>query len=198
MGAAALSSCSRSNYAFNPAGPSYLGTTRAHATVAKSEPVLTASAETTESAALEPSARVTPASTRSHVAPSAHRVAARPSVAAAPVAVEAAAPAAHATLTKVERKEMKQALRQAVKQQKKAVSPNNTAAGGKSQIVAAILCFFLGGLGIHDFYLGYIGKGILQIFLSLILIGFILVIIDFVRILTGSLKPKGGEYEKTL
>jgi len=86
------------------------------------------------------------------------------------------------------------------------------AASGKSQIVAALLAFFLGGFGVHRFYLGYTGKGILQIALVLvgaalstifigipILLGVsIWILIDFIRILTGNLKPKNGEYTSTL
>lgn len=197
IGCATLSSCSRANYAFNPAGPSYLGATHARPAVVANtpEPALTASAETAEPAALESSAHVAAAAlvrSRAALAAPAPRLAARPSAAAA---AQMVAPTA---LTKAEREELKQALRHTLQQQKKAASPNSTTAEGKSQIVAALLCFFLGGLGIHDFYLGYVGKGILQIFLSLIVIGFILVIIDFVRILTGSLKPKGGDYEKKI
>ena len=66
---------------------------------------------------------------------------------------------------------------------------------GKSQIVAAILCFFLGGLGIHRFYLGYTWQGVVQL-----LTGGgcgIWVLIDFIRILTGDLGPKNGSYAKT-
>ena len=33
----------------------------------------------------------------------------------------------------------------------------------KSKIVAALLAFFLGGIGIHKFYLGKVGAGILSI-----------------------------------
>ncbi|WP_259404399.1 TM2 domain-containing protein [Hymenobacter sp. HSC-4F20] len=101
------------------------------------------------------------------------------------------------TPTASEVKEAKATIKAMHKASKKAraAAPNDE---GKSQIVAALLCFFLGGLGVHDFYLGYIGKGILQIFLSIILIGFILVIIDLVRILTGSLKPKNGDYTKKI
>jgi hypothetical protein len=68
--------------------------------------------------------------------------------------------------------------------------------GGKSQLVAAILAFLLGGIGIHRFYLGYTWQGIVQI-LTLGGLG-IWALIDFIRILIGTLKPKGGEYEKTL
>lgn len=69
-------------------------------------------------------------------------------------------------------------------------------AGGKSQLTAVLLCFFLGGLGIHRFYLGYTWQGIVQL-LTLGGLG-IWALIDFIRILTGDLQPKDGEYEKTL
>jgi len=66
--------------------------------------------------------------------------------------------------------------------------------GGKSQLLAGVLCFFLGGLGIHRFYLGYTWQGIVQL-LTFGGLG-IWILIDFIRILTGDLKPKGGEYSK--
>lgn len=40
-------------------------------------------------------------------------------------------------------------------------------AGGKNKIVAALLAFFLGGLGIHKFYLGRNGAGIIMLLASL-------------------------------
>lgn len=55
-------------------------------------------------------------------------------------------------------------------------------------LIAAILCFFLGGLGIHRFYLGYTTIGIIQL-----LTGGgcgIWALIDLIRILTGDLKHK--------
>lgn len=73
---------------------------------------------------------------------------------------------------------------------------STTTADGKSQLTAVLLCFFLGGLGIHRFYLGYTWQGIVQL-LTLGGLG-IWSLIDFIRILTGSLKPKDGEYGKTL
>jgi len=45
-------------------------------------------------------------------------------------------------------------------------------AGNKSKIVAGILGILLGGLGIHRFYLGYIGIGIIQIIVTLVTFGF--------------------------
>ena len=67
---------------------------------------------------------------------------------------------------------------------------------GKSQLVALILAILVGVLGIHRFYLGYIGIGIIQL---LTFGGFgIWALIDLIMIATGDLKPKNGEYEKTL
>ena len=60
----------------------------------------------------------------------------------------------------------------------------------KKMVPAALLCFFLGGLGVHRFYVGKIGTGILMIF-TLGGLG-IWLIIDFVMILTGSFKDKEG------
>jgi len=60
----------------------------------------------------------------------------------------------------------------------------------KSKTVAILLSFFLGGLGIHRFYLGYTGLGVLML-LTAGVFG-ILWLIDFIRLLTGSLRPKDG------
>lgn len=75
------------------------------------------------------------------------------------------------------------------------VSPA-VAAAGKSQVVALLLCVFVGIIGIHRFYLGYIWQGIVQI-LTLGGLG-IWTLIDLVRIITGDLQPKDGSYTKTL
>jgi len=61
---------------------------------------------------------------------------------------------------------------------------------GKSRVAAALLCFFLGGLGIHRFYVGKIGTGILYLFTGgLFGIG---VLVDFIVILVGGFKDKNG------
>jgi len=67
---------------------------------------------------------------------------------------------------------------------------------GKSQVTALILVLLVGNLGIHRFYLGYIWQGIVQL-LTLGGCG-IWALIDLIRIITGDLKPKDDEYEKTL
>lgn len=60
----------------------------------------------------------------------------------------------------------------------------------KGFVPAILLCYFLGVLGIHRFYVGKIGTGILMI---LTFGGFgIWVIVDMVLIATGSFKDKQG------
>jgi TM2 domain-containing membrane protein YozV len=63
----------------------------------------------------------------------------------------------------------------------------------KSWVVAVLLSFFLGILGIDRFYLGYIGLGILK----LITAGGagIWFLIDFILILVKVVKPKNGVYK---
>lgn len=41
----------------------------------------------------------------------------------------------------------------------------------KSKLVAGLLGIFVGGLGIHNFYLGYTTKGVIQIILSVVTCG---------------------------
>ncbi len=80
----------------------------------------------------------------------------------------------------------------------KALEHKSTTAGNgsKSQLVALLLCLFFGVLGIHRFYLGYTWQGVVQLLTGG---GFgIWVLIDFIRIIIGSLQPKNGRYDKTL
>ncbi|SEG90836.1 TM2 domain-containing protein [Nonomuraea solani] len=61
----------------------------------------------------------------------------------------------------------------------------------KSWIVAVLLCFFLGVLGVHRFYVGKIGTGILML---ITLGGFgIWALIDFIMILIGKFTDKQGQ-----
>ena len=65
------------------------------------------------------------------------------------------------------------------------------AAGAPKQwIVAVLLAFFLGTLGIHNFYLGYTTKGIIQLVLTITVIGIFVsgpwALIDFIMLLMRS------------
>jgi TM2 domain-containing membrane protein YozV len=93
------------------------------------------------------------------------------------------------------KKEVK-AIIKAAEKKEKAAEAADIAASGKSQLIAAILAFVVGALGIHRFYLGYTGIGIAQL-LTLGGCG-VWALIDLVRILMGDLKPKDGEYSETL
>lgn len=73
------------------------------------------------------------------------------------------------------------------------------AAGGeqKSKLTAVLLAFFLGGIGIHDFYLGYNKYGIIKIILTVCtgVGGGVWALVDFIRLLTGSLHTDANGVE---
>lgn len=68
-------------------------------------------------------------------------------------------------------------------------------ADAKSKLAAGLLGILLGGLGIHNFYLGYTGKGVAQLLISLVgslvaigpLVAGIWGLIEGIMILTGSI-----------
>ena len=64
---------------------------------------------------------------------------------------------------------------------------------GKSKMAAGLLGIFLGAFGVHNFYLGYTGKAVCQLLISLLTCGFgafissIWGIIEGIMILSGSI-----------
>ena len=63
-------------------------------------------------------------------------------------------------------------------------------ASPKGFVPTIMLCFFLGGFGIHRFYVGKIGTGILQL-LTLGGLG-IWTLVDFIMVVTGNFKDSQG------
>ena len=73
----------------------------------------------------------------------------------------------------------------------------NNSPNEKSWVAALLLCFFLGGFGAHRFYTGHTGTGVLQLVLTITLIGAIIsgpwILIDLISILCGSFKTSDGK-----
>ncbi len=71
----------------------------------------------------------------------------------------------------------------------------NVVRNNKTMLAAALFAFFLGSLGIHNFYLGYTGKGTAQLLLSTVgwiflvgpLISSIWAFIEAIMIVTGAI-----------
>jgi len=62
----------------------------------------------------------------------------------------------------------------------------------KSRLVAGLLCLFLGYLGIHRFYVGKVGTGLLWLLTGGIAgIG---IVVDFIMILLGCFTDEYGYY----
>lgn len=70
----------------------------------------------------------------------------------------------------------------------KAENPN---VSSKSRLTALLLCIFLGGIGIHRFYVGRTGSAIAMVFLGWLTLG-IWPLIDLILIATGSFKDGEG------
>ena len=69
-------------------------------------------------------------------------------------------------------------------------SENSTTVSEKGFVPALLLCLFLGGFGLHRFYVGKIGTAILMLF-TLGGLG-IWTLIDIVMIVVGSFRDKQG------
>lgn len=58
---------------------------------------------------------------------------------------------------------------------------------GQDKLIMALVCFFLGGIGIHNFIMGETKKGIFKIVMCFVCgLSAIFALIDFVKILMGS------------
>lgn len=68
--------------------------------------------------------------------------------------------------------------------------PEKAMQSDKNWLATLLLCLFLGGIGVHRFYVGKVGTGILQ----LITLGGcgIWTLIDLIMIITGSFTDKDG------
>ena len=70
-------------------------------------------------------------------------------------------------------------------------------AGQKSKMAAGLLGIFLGSLGVHNFYLGYTGKAVAQLLISVLSCGFLAAasgiwgLVEGIIILTGSINVDG-------
>lgn len=86
------------------------------------------------------------------------------------------------------------------------VNHNNSDLNSKSKIAAGLLGIFLGRFGVHNFYLGYTGKAVTQLLLTIFgyiltffVIGIFMVaasgiwgLIEGIMILAGSIKTDGN------
>ncbi|MDE7246173.1 MAG: NINE protein [Oscillospiraceae bacterium] len=76
------------------------------------------------------------------------------------------------------------------------VSPSTADSSDKNKWAAFFLCLFLGGLGIHRFYTGKVGTGILWLLLFLLpfKLWTVAVLVDLITIVMGKFRDKQGRY----
>jgi len=71
----------------------------------------------------------------------------------------------------------------------------------KSRLAALLLALFLGAIGIHRFYVGKVGTGIVMLILAITFVGLIVssiwALIDLITILVGSFQDGDGKKIKS-
>ena len=77
------------------------------------------------------------------------------------------------------------------KQKDNLLNSNSISSSQQDWLVALLLCFFIGVIGAHRFYVGKIGTGLLMVF-TLGGLG-IWTFIDLILIIVGKFKNKDGE-----
>lgn len=81
------------------------------------------------------------------------------------------------------------------------VNKTSSSTVGKSKVLAGLLGIFLGTFGVHNFYLGYTGKAIAQLLISLLSCGILAFasgiwgLIEGIMILTGNITVDGNGNE---
>lgn len=79
---------------------------------------------------------------------------------------------------------------------KDVISPEGESSS-KSRLIAAILCYFLGCFGAHDFYVGKKGKGIALLIMTItfipLIIAAIIAFVNFIQILCGVYQDAEGK-----
>ena len=79
----------------------------------------------------------------------------------------------------------------------------NSNPNGKSKVAAGLLGIFLGALGVHNFYLGYTGKAVAQLLITVLSCGFLAVVssvwglIEGILIFTGSINKDANGNDLT-
>lgn len=68
------------------------------------------------------------------------------------------------------------------------------ATSSKSRITAAILAFLLGGLGVHKFYLGKVGQGLLYLLFCWTFIPAMVAFVEFIMYLVWSDEQFAAKY----
>ena len=77
-------------------------------------------------------------------------------------------------------------------------SNTNSNVNSKNRVMAGLLGIFLGAFGVHNFYLGYTGKAVAQLLITVLSCGFLSFasgiwgLVEGILLLTGSINVDGN------